>query len=582
MKNVLCLLLLANLVAGCPAGRPPDPARGAGDRVTITVLATNDLHGQLEPLVRYTREPTPRRYRVAGAVALAATLGSLRARDPGGTILLDAGDFMQGSLCSNRHEGRPIRELLGLLRYDAVAIGNHEFDFGPVGVPDRPGDPLGALKAWCAGAPFPVLSANLASADGTPLWRGLERSLLVERRGVKVGIVGLTTPLTRTTTMPALVRGLRFEPLLETATREARALRARGAAAVILLAHGDGECDGAEPSRCRGELFALLDRLEPGLVDAMVAGHSHQAIAVRYRDTLVSESCSRGLLIGRLELQVDRATRRVVAAGSRLLPPTRVCHDIFASSGSCVEPDRGGDPIVENPLLARQPELTAAARAILERARPPASDPVLRVVARSPRPLRHGLSGESEAGELFARALLRAVPDAEVAIFNAGSVRADLPAGPIRYADLFHAFPFDNQVATATLRGHELRELIETLLAHAYGVPLVAGLSLRLRCGPPSGPRYLLAALGDAEGQPLAPDRSYRVVLSDFLLTGGDGLGPLMATIPAARKQVSRRLVRDAIAQELGRHPLEARATTRSVIEDAPCRRRPRASAACE
>ncbi|MFZ5785132.1 MAG: metallophosphoesterase, partial [Acidobacteriota bacterium] len=130
MKNACCLLL-ATLVAGCPAGRPPDPARTADDRVTVTILATNDLHGQLEPLVRYTREAPPRRYRVAGAEALAATLGSLRARDPGGTIVLDAGDFMQGSLTSNRHEGRPVRELLALLRYDAVAIGNHEFDFGP-------------------------------------------------------------------------------------------------------------------------------------------------------------------------------------------------------------------------------------------------------------------------------------------------------------------------------------------------------------------------------------------------------------------------------------------------------------------
>ncbi len=572
MRSTPKLTAILVLLAACPGPRGERPDRAA-DTVTLTILATNDLHGQLEPLLRYTREATPRPYRVAGAEALAATLAELRARDPEGTILLDAGDFMQGSLLSNRHEGAPIRELFALLGYDAVAIGNHEFDFGPVGVPDpEGGDPLGALKAWCARAPFPVVAANLVRLDGTAPWPGLRRSVLLERRGIKLGVIGLTTPNTKTTTMPALVRDLRFEPLLASAVREARALRARGAAAVILLAHGDAEC-GGEPARCRGEIFELLDAIEPGLVDAVVAGHSHQWLAERHRGIPVIEGCSRGQMIARLELVIDRASRGVVAAASRIPPPLRVCHDLFARTGSCEEPEGERGAIVESPFLRRRAAAAAAARAIVARHQPAPGDPMLRVVAQLPRPIRHGRQGDSEAGELFARALLASVAGADAAVFNAGSVRADLPTGPLRYADLFQAFPFDNKIATATLRGSELRQLLDQLTAHAYGVALVAGLRLELRCGAPPGPRHVVSSLLDGEGRPLVADREYRVVLSDFLLTGGDGLGPVVSAIPESRKQIHPRLVRDAIAEQLdallaagGRRAPAVR------IVDGPCR----------
>jgi 5'-nucleotidase len=386
-------------------------------------------------------------------------------------------------------------------------------------------------------------------------------------------VIGLTTPKTATTTMPALVRGLRFEPLLATAEREARALRAVGVEVVILLAHGDAECNGPEPSGCQGEVFELLDRIEPGSIDVVVAGHSHRWIGRRYRGMLVVEACSRGLLVGRLELVVDRRRRRLDAAASRVLPPLRVCRDVFERSGSCEEPEGELGPILDNPWLAREAATVASARAIVERHRPPASDPVLRVVARSPRPLRHQMDGASEAGALFARSLLASVPGADAAIFNAGSVRADLPAGAIRYADLYQSFPFDNKVATATIRGAELRRLLELLLSHSYGVPLVAGFQLRLRCGARPGPRYAVAGLSDARGRPIEADRDYRVVLSDFLLTGGDGLGPLVDTIPAARKQLYPRLVRDAIANQLANVLLDPGPGSAAVrIEDAPCR----------
>jgi len=596
----LALLLLA---AGCrPREATPVPPPPAGT-VRLTILSTNDLHGQLDPLRRFTTGADPRTYRVGGAEALAATIAELRSENPQGTILLDAGDVMQGSLLSNRAEGRPMRDLLGLLGYDGMAIGNHELDFGPVGVPDPPlsagADPRGALKAWCRGAPFPVLSANLTDDAGRALtWPGLRATALLRRAGISVGLLGLTTPETSVTTMPAFARGLRFAPWLPVVRREARALRAAGAQVVIVVAHGNAECPAPEASSCRGELFSeLLDALEPGLVDAVVVGHSHQPVAHLYRGVPVIEGCSRGQVVARAELVVDRRSGRVLPALSRALPPRHVCRDVFARSGDCQEPrpaaelalhrgaSAGGEQgkfalhlLQPSPLLERHRELVGRVRQLLDRYRPRIADATRRVLTSAARPVRHLRSG-SEVGTLFADAVLAAVPGADAAIFNAGSVRSDLPSGAVSYADLFEAFPFENRLATIQLSGAQVTSVLTLLTARAYGVPSVAGLRLSLRCGPPQE----LASVTDAAGRPLREDRLYTVVISDFLLTGGDGLGSVFDTVPAARKQIlQEQPIRDAIARYLERQPrpLNTAATPvlapdapRAVFLEGPCKR---------
>ena len=146
-----------------------------------------------------------------------------------------AGDLFQGTLASNLTEGAIVIDVYNHLGVTAAAVGNHEFDYGPVGpspVPMKPGDdPLGALKARIQQARFPLLSANIREADTgqRPAWLGNDGTLLVTLQGVKVGIVGLSTPSTPTTTNPTNVASLRFEPLapaaVEAAQQPARAGR---------------------------------------------------------------------------------------------------------------------------------------------------------------------------------------------------------------------------------------------------------------------------------------------------------------------------------------------------------------------
>ena len=580
MSSRLLLTALALLCGACP---PPPVQPHKPDLVTLTILSTTDLHGQLDPVLYRTGGV---KLRVGGARALAATVAEERAKNPGGTILVDAGDFMQGTLLSGHHEGAPVRDLFHLLGHDAVTLGNHEFDFGPVGSRSpnlTPGlDNRGALKAWARQARFPVLSANITDHGGRALsWPNVRASVVLIRKGVRIGLIGLTTPATARSAMPAMVHGLRFAPLLATAEGEAARLRRQGAQVVVVVAHAGGECPSRDAGQCTGELFKdLLWRIKPGLVDVVMAGHTHQCIWHRLRGVLVAEACSHGKALGRVELTVDRRTGRVVPGGSRALPPQSVCHDVFARSGDCDAP-RGRDPgpLAPNPLLGKHREVVAAAGQIvarygagirhLEQQR-------LAVVART---MTHDRFASSEVASFFARAMLEAVPGADFAVLNSGGVRARLPAGIITFRHVFEAMPFENRVATARLTGAQVRRLLEIGTARSFGIFQVAGLRLRVRCGDP----IRVTSVTTAAGRPLEPGRLYTVALNDYLLTGGDGVGVVMARVPDARKKIhGDLLIREVIARKLRASqgpinradaPVVSASAPPVVTENGPCRK---------
>jgi 5'-nucleotidase len=587
------VLLLASLGACSSGGAPPRPSAPAGPApaapsglARLTILSTNDFHGRLDPILLESSEHPSRTLRVGGAEALAATVEELRSQAPGATLLVDAGDFMQGSYLSNRFEGAPVRELFALLRYDAIALGNHEFDFGPVGGVEArraPGvDLQGALKAFARGAPFPVLAANLSLEGRRPLgWPNVLPSTLIERGGVRVGIVGVLTEATATTTMPVMVSNLAFEPMSRAVEREAKDLRRRGATVVIAITHAGAECDGDPPdegaSRCRGEVIdELLARLPAGLLDAVVAGHTHRPVWMRPGGVPVEEACSQGTAVGRIELVVDRRSGRVRPAESRALPPVPVCRDVFADTLRCDGPrpaspggPRAAAPIVPNPLLAKHAAVVQRAAAIAPRYAARLGGKDRRVLAVLARPLTHKRFAISGVGTLFASAMLAAVPGADAAVINSGAVRADLRKGEITDSDLYEALPFENRLATAKLTGREVRQMLSLFLGQNRGVPQVDGLRVRVRC---EEGRSSLGEVTLAGGQPLDLDRIYTLVVPDFLLAGGDGLDELFDRVPAERKRVLPKLVRETVAENLRAGPRPLNTDERPVLsrEDPP------------
>lgn len=466
---------------------------------TLTVVATNDLHGRLGMLPW-----------------LGGHLANLRA-SRSSVLLVDAGDLFQGTLESNQDEGATVVRAYNHLGYDAVAVGNHEYDFGPEGpavFARGPGeDPQGALQARAREARFSFLSANVVRAGTSqrPPWARVTASVVVAR-GVPVGLVGVSTEDTLTTTLAMNVRGLAVLPLAETVTSEARALRASGARVVVVLAHAGGRCrrftDPEDLSSCDGaqEVFALARALPAGLVDVIAAGHTHQGIAHRVNGVAVLESFSQGRAFGRVDLTVD-PSRGVT--GARVFPPRDLCAE---RGGDEPDPERCHPEPYEGRPVLRDEALQALVAPSLERARG-ARDRPLGVTVEAPVVTRY--NQESALTNLVATMTLRASPGADVGVMNAGGVRVDLPAGALTYGRLYATLPFENRLVTVRMRGRALRAALEENARSDAGVLGVAGVRVTVRCD-----GGVLAQVTRDDGRAVTDDEVLTVATNDFLATG--------------------------------------------------------------
>ncbi len=287
---------------------------GQSPVVTLSIIGTNDLHGGMLP--------DDGRGGLALFGGYVHNLRAVRDGDGGAVLLIDAGDMWQGTMESNLSEGATVVGVYNMLGYAAAAIGNHEFDFGPVGPSATPvratDDPRGALKARAAEAAFALLAANVFDRDtGQRVdWPGVLPSVMVGAAGVQVGIIGVTTRATLASTISANVRDLAIAPLVPAIVVEAERLRAEGAAVVIVTAHAGGRCrtfdDPSDASSCdaSGEIVGVARGLPAGLVDVIIAGHTHASMAHELNGIAVIESSSRGQAFGRVDLEVDVARRR--------------------------------------------------------------------------------------------------------------------------------------------------------------------------------------------------------------------------------------------------------------------------------
>jgi len=313
-------------------------------------------------------------------------------------------------------------------------------------------------------------------------WPGMPPTHVVEVAGVRIGVVGVTTAATLNTTLRANVDDLRMASLPETAVREARRLRREDAVHVVIVtAHAGGGCDDFEDpgdlDACEGdaEIFRAVRRFPPGLVDLVVAGHTHQGIAHRVAGVPVIESYAYGRAFGRVDLVVDRTAGSVVDAVIR--PPHRVCagdergRDVAPED--CRTGDYAGAPVRAMDRVARAlaPHLARAKQAEERRLG-------VRLGARFPQRYRE----ETALGNLLTDLMRKARPRADVALQNGGGIRDDLPAGPLRYGDLYETFPFDNRFAFVRMRGKDLAEMVARNLRARNGFLSVSGVRAVARC----------------------------------------------------------------------------------------------------
>ncbi|MCU0648101.1 MAG: 5'-nucleotidase C-terminal domain-containing protein [Gemmatimonadaceae bacterium] len=459
----------------------PRPAAWPATVRYLRVLAINDFHGQLEPWTAGQGEP------LGGGVALAAAIERARTecRPQCTTVLVDAGDRFTGPLSSNRNHGRAVVQFMNALDLSASALGNHEFDWG-----------VDTMRARIRDTRAAVLGANVRGPDGQrPRW--LRADTLIERDGLKIGIIGVAATHTSRTTHWRHVRGYRFLDPVPDIESQARALRARGATHVIVVAHESGGCDRDEPTRCSGPALDIARQSREPL-DAVIAGHNHWTLDARVGRTPVVQAWSSGRALAIVDLPI----------GNDLAPRSEVRR--------LTARDTAGAPANAARIVQ-----TAVAAAAAEANRVVAT--LAEDLPENPR--HHAL------GRLLADAQ-RSIGRADIALVNDGGVRAPLKAGPVTFGQLYAVQPYGNALTRLTLRGRDVTALMERAVTARGADWHVSGVRIEWDSLVTDGPRVTRVTLGD--GRAIRPQALYTVIVNDFML--GDD-------VPAATQRAAVSIV---------------------------------------
>jgi len=453
--------------ASVNASRPPFPA---GTRF-LRIIATNDFHGALEP------RPDANGVRRGGAAYVAAAIDRARAECAPRceTLLLDAGDMFQGTPASNLAYGRPVVEYYNRMGYAAAALGNHEFDWG-----------TDSLRARMRQAKYGIFGANVRYTDGRDV-KWIRNDTIVKRGATRIGIIGVSTVSTPTSTRAGDVVGLRFDDPAPIVDSIGTALRKRGANFVVVIAHAGASCGRDGATDCGGEIIDFARKLTTK-VDAIVSGHTHTLVNTEVKGIPVVQARSSGRAIDVLDLPIGRSTG---------LP---VRHQVRELAADTIQPVPAIDSIVRR-AVARVSSL------------------VDRHVATIPATLpRQG--PQYPLGNLIADAQ-RWAGKGDVAIMNNGGIRTELRAGDATYGSLFEIQPFGNTLYALTMTGSQLRGLLEAMLARNSVDDHVSGLTIKYDPTRPKGARIVSVTMVD--NSPLSDTKTYDVIVNDFLATGGEG-----------------------------------------------------------
>ena len=519
--SALAVLFLAFLCSSCSDSSNEDGFEN--DLVTISVVGINDVHGELSS--------SKGRGGLTTLSGYVDALRLLRAEENGGVLLIDAGDMWQGTLDSNLNEGAAIVSAYNALGVAAAAIGNHEFDFGPAGplpIPQSDADdPQGALKLRATEAKFPLLAANLIdlSTDLPVDWPNVQPSTMVEVAGVNIGIIGVMTERALAASIAANTVGLRVAPLAETIINEARALREKGAALVIVTAHAGSFCekfdDPLDLSSCNldGEIMRVASELPPGLVDHINAGHVHRGIAHVVNGVSITSSFASTRAFSRVDFTLDPRTGET--RHRQIFPPEPSCSFVHTDTGECASPDDDLDTIIVKryegvPILPNSEVLAIAERAaatVREKKEEELGIYLDTAITLEGRP-------ESALGNLLTDAVLQSI-DADIYVHNVvGGIRANLPAGELTFGKVFNIMPFDNRVIVLDISGAELRQVME-VQAHRSGRRAgFSGMRVYVDCDVDQ----MSVRMNLANGKDIEDGDRIKVAVSDFLALGGDGI----------------------------------------------------------
>jgi 2',3'-cyclic-nucleotide 2'-phosphodiesterase/3'-nucleotidase len=520
--------VLASLavVAACQPARVPPPHQPPAP-LTLVIAATTDVHGRLRGYDYYQNAAEPGR----GLARVATIVDSLRAAHPGRVVLVDAGDLLQGNpltyVAARSPVGstHPVIDAMNAARYDAMAIGNHEFNYG-----------LPVLERALAGARFAVLAANAYTPNGRPAYR---RWVMVDREGIRVGIVGATTPGSMIWDRDHLRGRLVIRDIVPEVRSAVAEARAAGADVVLAVLHSGldepASYDTASTGLPGENVSARVAREVPG-IDVIVYGHSHREMA----DTVIAgvllmqpRNWATNAAVAELRLESADGRWRVASKRGQLIRAAR--HAEHPAVLAATE-------VAHRAAVAYAAETlgtTAVAwRADSARVKDtPIIDFILEVQRRS-------------AG-------------ADLASTAAFNLRASLDTGAITVAKVAALYPYDNTLRAIRINGRQLREYIERSAYYfvsagdgtavvdtaipGYNYDMLAGVDYTIDLRRPAGSR--VTALSVA-GRAVTEVDTFTLALNNYRQAGGGGFS-MLAGAPVVYE--SREDIRELLIEEVRR-----------------------------
>ena len=466
---------------------PPVPERPAGTR-RATIGFTNDLHG------RITRQGESDYDMGLGHIK---TIFDAYRQLADEFLLLDAGDTVHGTTLVNLTEGENIIRLMNEMGYKAMTTGNHEYNYG-----------FDRLKELEDQADFEFIASNVKDTDGNDLFKSFTEW---EVFGEKIGIIGLATQGTYTSTHPNNVKGIVFTDEVQAISDQIEALSEEFSKFIVLSHVGFG-------------VDQEIARQNPE-VELIIGGHSHTPVIggayVEGNDkTLITQAWEHGKLIGLVHLDFDENGNIVQKTTQHLtlaenldeiledLPSSTVGkpEDILAVEGS------EEDPVIKEMLEEIQAEVERELGEVIGSTS---------VVLNGERDFVR--RGETNLGNLITDAV-REFTGAEIAFINGGGIRASIDAGDITLGDVVSVLPFINLVETVNVPGSVILEALEhgsrQYPEQNGGFLHASGLKYIVDATREPGQRVVYV---EVNGEVLDPDRTYNLATNDFLLAGGDG-----------------------------------------------------------
>ena len=487
--------------------------------VTVTVVSTTDLHGSIRRTPGVYAE-----HNEGSLLQCASIIRKIRAENPN-TLLVDSGDVFQGTAESFLTRGGVMAAAMNALGYDAFAIGNHEFDWGAEAL----GAMLGTMEA-------PALAANLLAGKEAPeAFRNVRPFVIRDVDGLRVAIVGLTTPNIPNWFRDVAAHGLRVVDSRRALERTLPLVRKERPHLMVLLVHQGLMATDDDANEING----ICRRF--GEFDLVLGGHLHWVLAgARIGKADYAQSGSGGRGVMRTDLTFDTVENAVVDKRFEYIPVT-----------SRVREDRKIKALVADDLARADRWLGT-------------------VLGRTTGDLTYSPAGTGlcPVQQLLCAAIAEKT-GAEVVLHGLLSDQS-IPAGDIHVSDIWKIVPYENTVGTLWLTLAEIRSVMEEAAAYLGTDRYFGAWGLRYEVYPnaPAGKR--IRNLRAADGSPINGKRRIKVAMNSYHLAGGGGRFPALAKAcgtPNARLELSGATTRDMVMDHVrSRGTLTIPAGTNAVV----------------